>query len=237
MKQQDLVDVSTAPDVQTFEKLLVRFANALDFGIISGSVVVDQAPGNALFIPFGNTPEAFSEVHRNLDKSLRDPVLKRLKQMSVPFTYDQDLYVSEGSADLWDLQAPYGYHAGIAMALHLPAGKHFLLGVDRDRPLPSDDGTLTRQMADLQLLAAYAQGAALRLLLTAPEKSSKDVRLTPREVEVLRWAMEGKSTWDISRILNVSEFTVNYHVRNANLKLGASTRTQAVARALAAGLL
>ncbi len=50
------------------------------------------------------------------------------------------------------------------MALHLPEGRHFAFGVERDKPLPSDTGELQRLVADLQLFAVHAQDAAMRLL-------------------------------------------------------------------------
>ena len=62
-------------------------------------------------------------------------------------------------------------------------------------------------------------------------------KLTPREAEILKWSMQGKSTWDIARILGLSEHTVNFHVRNASAKLQTSSRTQTVARAIALGLI
>ena len=56
--------------------------------------------------------------------------------------------------------------------------------------------------------------------------------LTPREGEILNWIMQGKSTWDISTIINISERTVKFHIDNAIKKLGAVNRAHAVAIAL-----
>lgn len=61
--------------------------------------------------------------------------------------------------------------------------------------------------------------------------------VTPREREILHWLAQGKSTWDISVILNISERTVKFHVGNLLQKLNASTRAHAVAIALEQGLL
>lgn len=60
--------------------------------------------------------------------------------------------------------------------------------------------------------------------------------ITPREREILQWLAQGKSTWDISVILNISERTVKFHVGNLLQKLNASTRAHAVAIALENGL-
>lgn len=61
--------------------------------------------------------------------------------------------------------------------------------------------------------------------------------LTEREKEVLQWIKDGRSTRDISRILNISERTVKFHVSNIIQRLGAENRTHAVAVAMGRALL
>jgi len=61
--------------------------------------------------------------------------------------------------------------------------------------------------------------------------------LTEREREVLRRAAEGKTSAEISRLLSVSEHTVNFHIRNAVVKLDAPNKTCAVVRATRLGWL
>ncbi|WP_225131425.1 MULTISPECIES: LuxR C-terminal-related transcriptional regulator [unclassified Bradyrhizobium] len=53
----------------------------------------------------------------------------------------------------------------------------------------------------------------------------QEVVLSERERQCLRWIEEGKSSWAIGVILNVSENTVNFHVKNARRKLETSSRT------------
>lgn len=63
------------------------------------------------------------------------------------------------------------------------------------------------------------------------------LQISIREKEVLNWVKNGKSTWDISMILNISERTVKYHMNNIMTKLDAVSRSHAVAIALAKGLI
>ncbi len=60
--------------------------------------------------------------------------------------------------------------------------------------------------------------------------------LSEREKEVVSWLKKGKSSWEVSVILNITERTVNFHVRNIMHKLNAVSRTQAVAVAMEQGL-
>ena len=71
----------------------------------------------------------------------------------------------------------------------------------------------------------------------APRSAALASGLTVREKEVLAWAMEGKTNWETSVILSLSEATVKFHVRNAMAKLNATSRAQAVAVALRRGLI
>ena len=59
-------------------------------------------------------------------------------------------------------------------------------------------------VADLQLFAVLAQDAALRVLLPAVPDATA-VSLTPRELESLRWTMEGKTAWEVGNILGITE--------------------------------
>ncbi len=49
---------------------------------------------------------------------------------------------------------------------------------------------------------------------------------------VLSWVAAGKSSWEIGRILSISEHTVNSHIERAVSKLGAANRPEAVAKAI-----
>jgi DNA-binding NarL/FixJ family response regulator len=71
-------------------------------------------------------------------------------------------------------------------------------------------------------------------------RTSRNMNLPPiskREKEVLKWLRKGKSSWDVSVILEISERTVNFHINNVMKKLDSMTRTQAVATAVENGLI
>nr|WP_241014863.1 helix-turn-helix domain-containing protein [Burkholderia sp. Ac-20379] len=59
-------------------------------------------------------------------------------------------------------------------------------------------------------------------------KSEAD--LTRKEREVVKWIVEGKTSWEIGRILHMSERTVKYHLTNVYGKLRVANRAQAIAK-------
>ena len=68
-----------------------------------------------------------------------------------------------------------------------------------------------------------------RLLQFAPPAGARP-QLSQRELDALGFAAEGKTDWEISVILGLSEATARFHVDNGRRKLGAVNRVQAVAR-------
>ncbi len=93
-----------------------------------------------------------------------------------------------------------------------------------------------RTFAILEIVVPHLH-LALYHLYDRRHPENAGVTLTTREREVLNWLKQGKTSWDISVILGISECTVNYHVYNIMEKLGATNRPQAVAVATRLGLI
>ncbi len=84
--------------------------------------------------------------------------------------------------------------------------------------------------AILYYLVPHLHNALRRIAGCKPANSGNTLSL--REREVLNWFKRGKSTWETSIILGVSERTVNFHIGNIMRKLNAVSRTHAVAIAM-----
>ncbi len=228
--------VIEARDRDEFRSRVIDFTRALGFDTVSAMTVIDHLLGEPEFIIIDNIPSAYAGEFNDRANCALDPVMQHCKYKSVPIIWDQHTYTTRGLGAKWETQASHGFCNGVAMALHLPEGKHFFLGVDRDQPLPVDVAERMRIVADLQLFAVCAQEAALRLLV--PRSADPDLPpLTPRELEALRWTMEGKTAWEVGGILGISERTAVLHVSNATRKLGCVSKHQAVLKALRLGML
>jgi DNA-binding CsgD family transcriptional regulator len=236
MLPAEFSSVLQAQTQDDFRVEVSRFSKRLGFDTFAAVAVVDHGVGRTEFFAVQNAPADYQQLSGDHSVARRDPVMQHCKRESVPIIWDRGTYVSSGTSDLWERQASFGYCTGIAMALHLPEGRHFVFGVDRDQSLPSDSLELQRVVADLQLFAVYAQDAALRLLLPAARQAERPA-LTPRELEVLRWTMDGKTAWEVGAILGISERTAVLHVNNAMHKLGCANKHQAVLKALRLGLI
>ncbi|MDT7833789.1 helix-turn-helix transcriptional regulator [Aquabacterium sp. OR-4] len=236
MLHGEFASVLQAGTREDFRGEVVRFAQRLGFDTVSVISVVDLGINRLEIESIDNAPAGYADSISDTRAARRDPVMQHCRKQSVPIVWNQDTYTREGLGDLWEEQAHFGYCTGIAMALHLPQGRHFAMGVERDQPLPSDRGELTRIVADLQLFAVHALDAAMRVLTPGPAVGERTI-LTPREIEVLHWTMEGKTAWEVGAILGISERTAVLHINNAMHKLECGSKHQAVLKALRLGLI
>ncbi len=101
-------------------------------------------------------------------------------------------------------------------------------------------GALPRD-ADARQIDAAIRAVAAGLIVRAPpsrdsgfgamREADGHALLTPRELEVLAALAEGMTNKAIARRLDISLHTVKFHVESLFRKLGARTRTEAVAKA------
>ena len=101
-------------------------------------------------------------------------------------------------------------------------------------------GALPRE-ADARQIDAAIRAVAAGLVVRAPpprdngfgvmRENDGQALLTPRELEVLAALAEGLTNKAIARRLDISLHTVKFHVESLFRKLGARTRTEAVAKA------
>ncbi len=97
----------------------------------------------------------------------------------------------------------------------------------KGRQLGADD--YVTKPIDFEMLAAII---AARLAGVARNGLwPKGIGLNDREVEALTWSARGKTSAEIATILGLTKRTVDFHIDNARVKLGASTRTEAVLKA------
>lgn len=80
----------------------------------------------------------------------------------------------------------------------------------------------------LEVLSPHLHQALLRVCKTLNRDPRVDT-LSEREKEIVKWVKAGKTNWEISVFLNISERTVKFHVQNIERKLDAVNKAHAVA--------
>jgi LuxR family transcriptional regulator, quorum-sensing system regulator BjaR1 len=155
-----------------------------------------------------------------------DPCAAHCRRTADPFFWSEINRRSlEAPARLvMDEASEFGLRQGICVPVHAPFAPPSAVTVSGDAldPAPAT-------LHIVNLLTRQALQSLLRLR-TGVAPSPKPV-LSEREREVLRWVADGKTAWEISRILSLSEHTVLTHQRNAKQKLDAANNVHAVVKA------
>jgi len=137
------------------------------------------------------------------------------------------------SEEILSLCSDFGFYEGYSHGSRSvgPGGKASLFWFSTSSPACDK-----RIMTILELVIPHFHNALCHVFNKRMQEKYRVV-LSAREKEVLDWLKHGKSSWDISVILGLSERTVNFHVYNIMHKLGAVNRPQAVAIATRLGLI
>lgn len=160
-----------------------------------------------------------------------DPLIETALRTHEPFYWRE----ARDRIDLSDAQKEYfadlgnhGFHDGLVVPVLLRPGEiaYFGLGA-KGKKL-----SLTRaELIELQIICQVTH-QRYEQLLEQPET----LDLTPREMEVISWIVQGKSNAAIGTILGISNHTVDTLVRRCFRKLGASNRLEASLTAVSRGL-
>jgi len=141
--------------------------------------------------------------------------------------------------ELFERAAFYGVGSGVCIGLRGDPHSHAMLGLNA--PARDVDAACAASWAaalgDIMLLAVHFHAAFLRSIVDGLEPRQKGLPLSNRELECLFLCSRGQTNMDIAKKLSLSERTVQFHFCNVLSKLGAANRHEAVALAVARGLI
>ena len=130
----------------------------------------------------------------------------------------------EASVVLADSAAPQGKLPAVTLGLHNATSRGRL---PRDATLAQIDAALRAVAVGLRVEIADSRPG-----FEAVDEAEQRILLTARETEVLHAVSEGMANKEIARALGISLHTVKFHLESLMHKLGASSRTEAVTRAM-----
>ncbi len=133
----------------------------------------------------------------------------------------------------------YDNEAYIVDAVRAGAGGYLLKDASKDLLIHTiravnSGGMLIKTSLLREAMLSLSEAAGGRLKGKPGDSTALD-ELTPRERDVLRLVIRGRSNKEIGQALSISEDTAKKHVQTIMLKLGVSDRTQAAVKAVRAG--
>ena len=240
MRISDFIEQSNqAKSPKSLLALMERAADDLGFDKFAYSALThhhlydtldDRAPAVANNFPVDWVDYYFEKNYQSID-----PVLLYTPQLERPFV-SEELHKAFNADHaqrkiLWEA-GEAAIKDGVGVPLHGPLGDTCLMifASSNGHPEPAvmlpTLGVLARQFH-----SAYWEVGRAKI----DRRLVAD--LSVRELECLRWIAVGKTSWEIGKILKISQNTVNYHVKNLLVKLEAKNRIAAVVEGYRCGLL
>jgi LuxR family transcriptional regulator, quorum-sensing system regulator BjaR1 len=180
------------------------------------------------FVLASRCPTEFGPIYTERNYAAVDANIRRARRSTHTFEWSEAGYADDDgephTVEFLRFLSDFGFPRGFVVPIHGPCG--FVAGV----ALAGRTFDLSaKTKPTLHIITLYAFD---RIHQLAAAESEKNPPLTLREREVLAWSAQGKSAWEIGEILHLAKRTVDEHAKTAMRKLGATTRTQAVAIAI-----
>lgn len=176
-----------------------------------------------------NYPPAWVQRYRKRRYEYLDPVIVKMMHTKKPFRWDslepEGYLERRRNRNVLCEGGEFGLREGFTFPIlgsggYIAAVSFAADRLDDDRRLP-----LALQLASLHLHERYGT-------LRGMDRQGPVPDLTRRERECLTWAGAGKTDWEIAGILSISEASARTYLERAKQKLGVTTKTHAVAKAV-----
>lgn len=224
-----------ATSLADVEALCRRHGQALGFEHFVFAMRVPTRFAQARLLMIDGYPPGWVEHYFRQGYASHDPVMAFCSTHVVPVAWNAlCLERNAYGAQVMGEAGEHGLRDGVSVAVHSPQGEMSVLSFALSKPAAEARDLVAQALAQVQLLSAHVHETVRRV--TGLSRQDPEVGLTPREADCLRWAADGKTSWEIGQILKIPERTVNFHLNNAVQKLDARNRQHAVAKVALQGL-
>jgi len=177
-------------------------------------------------------PKAWMKRYEEKNYYAVDPVLLLCQQPGRGLEWTDAIFTEAG--DLWKEAQEYGLNSGFSCSA---------MASNRAIGILSIASRLASKTQDLHTELEVKLHFLAELSLRALQRFSDDTLMvlkndfSQRELEILKWTAEGKTSAEISLILSISQHTVNFHQKNMQKRFNVSNKTQIACYAAAIGLI
>jgi LuxR family transcriptional regulator, activator of conjugal transfer of Ti plasmids len=225
--------LSESTDVTALRDSMTEAARSLELSCFA-YLCISGRKGNAPQL-ISTYPSTWTAQYLKNHYERIDPVITQALNDTEPFRWGLDArasILSRPQRELFEDAATFGITCGYTIPIHDGRGPiaAVTFAADEQRSTVFSRRVEAHKQV-LQLMAMYFHSHVRRKL--SPDRVVDGVSLSPRELECLEWAAQGKSAWEIGHILGITRRTAAFHLENAKAKLGVHSICQAVARLIA----
>ncbi len=233
---QDFVgEVNRITAIDQLQSLLSSAMRMLGFDYYGLAHHVSRLVAGPGTIRISDYPQSWAEMVLANGYWTEDPVFAASEKSIAPFEWSDlpdIIELSPRQLAMIEDARDTGVGDGFVVPVHMP-GEYsgsccFSMRPGRELPV--------RSFPAAQYVGCFAFEAARRLLRASSRswtlEEQQDQPLTQRQLDCLVLAAQGKSDWDIGRLLGISNQTVHKHIEESKRRYGVPTRMQLVVRAL-----
>lgn len=186
-----------------------------------------------------NYPQPWVAHYREQDYIRIDPVITGGMRSTLPLAWDgakAKARLSPKQRRMFEEAGEFGLKSGVTIPIHGFGGEFATVNIGS----PLDEAEFGKSWSEhrhsIHLMAIHLHAGSARRHRPRPQPAER-VSLSERERECLTWMANGKTNWEISEILDLSEKTIDGYLENIKRKLGVYSKTQAVVKAIMQGLI
>lgn len=178
-------------------------------------------------------PRDWTEHYTKNNYYRYDPIAAWAERTYLPYEWSEVTYDAERNPrarEVMDAGRAFKRNAGFVVPAFRPDRPTGVVTMCGERP---DLDVATKRA--IHFICVYAYSKAIELAANQPVEAAPTLSVGEREV--LIWTAAGKSAWEISEILGISQDTVNWRLKQAYNKLNVVNKVQAVVAAIRIGVI
>jgi LuxR family transcriptional regulator len=233
-KELQLIQLSCTTEIESAYQISLSFAKNIGLKFFAFSTSCPTKNEHFHTVRFNNYPTEWNSAYEKKKCAAIDPVVAHCNHSMLPVLWSEELF--SNAPWLWEELEAQGLQHGWSQSVHdEESGLCSILSLARSH-CPVSAWELYENLGFSVFIGHHLHKLIAQTLPKAPEKPATP-HLSPREVDVLKLAADGKTAYESARILNLSARTINFHVQEAIRKLGVNNKVSAVIAAVKAGYL
>jgi LuxR family transcriptional regulator len=231
-KESQLKQLAQTEEINTAYRISLNFVRNLGYKFCSFSTFLNNNQTDCYPLNLNNFPSTWKNQYEESSANQVDPIAAHCNHSTLPLLWSEELFSK--TPWLWQLLQQQGLQHGWSQAIHdEDSGLRSVLSLVRTH-CPISAYELYENLGFTVFINRHLHALALRAFPKKPA-GPQVPPLSRREVEVLKLSADGKTAFEISRILSLSERTINFHVHRAIEKLGVNNKIAAVIAATRSG--
>ncbi|MBF6041912.1 MULTISPECIES: autoinducer binding domain-containing protein [Pseudomonas] len=230
-KESQLKQILEAKEVKPAYETSLILAQDLGFNFCAFSITSPAVLLNHDTVSFNNYPVDWNTAYEHDQLGDTDPILAHCNHSELPILWEDELFSKV--PQLRQAQKQQGLQYGWSQSIHDDSGLRSMFSLARSNsPITADEWYAHLAYAILinrHLHGLVAKKLDHRLAIACTP------RLSTREIEIMKLSADGKTAYECSKILSISERTINYHVQSCIHKFGVNNKIAAVIKAVRVG--